>query len=443
MATGLLLRGGRVVDPSQQLDRVADIRVASGRIRELGNLQPQPGERILDVSGLVVAPGFVDVHVHLREPGQEWKETIATGTSAAAAGGFTTVFCMPNTEPALDSVAVFAELRRRVDRDAIVHVHPIAAITEGRRGERAVDFDALVRAGSVGFSDDGQSTPNSEVMLRALAASKHHGIPVMVHCEDPSLAIGAMHFGEVSRRLGVRGILAAAEEIIIARDLALAEVTGGWLHVCHVSTAKGASLIRDARRAGVRVTAEITPHHLVCDDEWIAGERTFVDGRGGSDRSGAPRDPDTKVNPPLRTSTDARALRDAFQRGDIDLIATDHAPHADTEKAGRSFETAAFGFTGSELALPVMLELVRAGRVTLSQLIRGLSCTPGRLWNLDAGTLRPGATADIAVFDMDEAWRAHPDRYLSRGSNSPVRGLELQGRVKWTFVGGHERYCDC
>ena len=396
----------------------------------------------VDVDGLVVTPGFVDVHVHLREPGQEWKETLATGTAAAAAGGFTTVFCMPNTEPALDSVAALAELRRRADREAIVRVVPIAAISEQRRGERAVDYETLARYGVAGFSDDGQSTLDSSIMMEALDASRRFGVPVMVHCEDPALANGAMHDGAVAGRLGVPGIPAAAEEIYIDRDLTLARLTGGWLHVCHVSTAKGAERIGAARREGVQVTAEVTPHHLVMNDEWVATDPTSIGSPGEERPAGLRANPDAKVNPPLRTHGDANALVDALTSGVIDLVATDHAPHAAPEKRGRSFADAALGLSGSEFALPLMLDLVRAGRLALFDVVRALSCTPARLWNLAGGTLRPGAKADIAIFDVDEPWCAIGSRLISRGSNTPLLGTELKGRVKWTIIDGDERHCD-
>jgi dihydroorotase len=437
---GLLLRGGRVVDPSGAVDQVADVRVQDGVVAAIGTLDPEPVDRVVDVSGLVVAPGLIDVHVHLREPGQEWKETVATGTAAAAAGGFTTVFCMPNTEPALDSVVALEELRRRINRDALVTVRPIAAISEGRRGQRAVDFDALATAGAVGFSDDGETTRDSGIMRQALEASRVLGLPVMVHCEDAGLTGGAMHDGEASRKLGVRAISAAAEEVIIARDVALAALTGGWLHVCHVSTAAGADLVGAAKRRGARVTAEVMPHHLTMTDEWVAGCRKLANVDEPAGPIAKPAHPDTKVNPPLRTGSDACRLLKALKQGTIELVATDHAPHARPEKQGSSFLNAAFGLIGSELALPLMLALVRAGEMTLSEVVAYLSVVPARLWALDAGTLNPGAPADIVVFDPDETWRAEPGQLVSRGANTPLIEIELRGRAKLTFVGGDERH---
>jgi dihydroorotase len=438
----LVLRGGRVVDPRSGLDGRADVRVRGGTVADVGLLRPEALERVVDIDGLTIAPGLVDVHVHLREPGQEWKETIGSGTAAAAAGGFTTLFCMPNTEPALDSVAALEELKRRTSRDAAVTVRPIATISEGRRGARVVDYDALVAAGAVGFSDDGDSTRDSQVMRAGLRASRRLGVPVMVHCEDATLATGAMHEGDISRGLDLPGLPAAAEEIVIARDVALAELTGGWLHVCHVTTARGTELIAAARDTGARVTAEVMPHHLTMSDAWVAGRRTLELVSEPNGARGRPADPDTKVNPPLRPPSDSVALLDALRAGKIEIVATDHAPHAVCEKAGRSYFAAAFGFSGSEVALPLMLALVRTGALSVSDVVRTMSATPARLWGLDAGTLRTGARADIVVFDPEERWVAAPERMVSRGVNTPLRGMALQGRVKMTLVGGDERYRD-
>ena len=440
VSRSLLLRGGRVVDPSRALDCIADVRVQDGVVTAVGLLAPEPAERTLDVDGLVVAPGLIDVHAHLREPGQEWKETIETGTAAAAAGGFTTVFCMPNTEPALDSVVALEELKRRTARDALVTMHPIAAVSEGRRGDRAVDFEALAAAGAVGFSDDGETTRHSGIMREALDASRRLGVPVMVHCEDPGLTGGAMHEGETSRRLGLQAIPAAAEEIIIARDMALAALTGGWLHVCHVSTGLGADLIGAAKRHGIRVTAEAMPHHLTMTDDWVGGCRTLVNVEEPAGDITMVADSDTKVNPPLRTATDSRRLLRGLKQGTIDLVATDHAPHARPEKQGRSFSSAAFGLAGSEFALPIMMSLVRAGEMTLSDVVSFLSLVPARLWGLGSGTLKPGAPADIVVFDPNECWRVEPERLVSRAANTPLVEMELRGRVQMTIVGGDERH---
>ncbi len=442
MTGATLLRGGHVVDPSLGIDGRADVRLRDGHVAAVGKLQPADGESVLDVDGLVVTPGWIDVHVHLREPGQEWKETIGTGTQAAAAGGFTSVFCMPNTQPALDSVAALEELQRRIVRDATVRVHPIATISEGRRGRRAADYEALARAGAVGFSDDGESTADSGIMSEALRASARLGLPVMVHCEDPYLIGGAMHEGDVSARLGVRGIPAAAEEIFIERDLALAAATGGWLHACHVSTGKGIADIARARRAGVKVTAEVMPHHLVMSDEWVGGSRNLeLVGDVGRDDA-RPADPDTKVNPPLRPPSDAAALLEALRAGEFEIISTDHAPHAASEKQGKSLQAAAFGLSGSEFALPSLMALYHAGLLSLSEIVAAISIRPARLWGLPGGTLRPGSVADVTVFDPSQRWTPRRHALLSRGTNSPLVDLELQGKAKLTFVQGDVRHRD-
>lgn len=435
-----LIQGARVIDPANGIDSVADLLVQDGRVVSVGEIEPPVGARIFDAAGLLVMPGLIDVHVHLRDPGQTWKETIATGTEAAAAGGFTTIFCMPNTDPALDSRKVLDDLRERVEQTGSVRVHPIAAITEGRKGERLVDFAELAAAGAVGFSDDGDTTLDSSLMREALSASRELGLPVMVHCEDRYLARGTMHEGKVSRALGLPGIPAEAEEIVIARDLALARMTGGWLHVCHVSIGRGAALIRRAKAEGVRVTAEVMPHHLMMDDRWVAGQRRLLNVVEASGPEAAAADPNTKVNPPLRPAAESRALLTALRDGTIDLIATDHAPHALAEKGARSFKEAAFGMSGLEFALPLMLGLVRAGHLTLSDLVTAASVRPARLWKLRAGSLAVGAAADLIVVDPEQRWTVSPDVLRTKSANTPLLGMTLQGRVRLTLVGGEERH---
>jgi dihydroorotase len=441
MNHAMLLRGGHVVDPSLALDGVADIRIRDGLVVELGQLEPAPGELPLDLSGLVVAPGFIDVHTHLREPGQEWKETLATGTAAAAAGGFATVFCMPNTTPALDSVVMLDEFWRRVRRDAVVRSFPIGTISEGRRGRQVVDYDAMARAGAVGFSDDGDSTIDSGVMRAALEASRRLNLPVMVHCEDHGLLGGSMSEGETSRLLSLRGLPAIAEEIMIERDMLLAKATGGWLHVLHVSTDWGARRIAQMRQARVHVTAEVMPHHLVMADDWVAGRRDFVNG-AIQDPSHEQSDPDTKVNPPLRTREDARGLIKALRGGVFDLVSTDHAPHAMIEKQGRTFGGAAFGMSASEFALPTMLTFVRDGTLSMSEMVRLMCTAPARMWRLPTGSLAPGRPADVVAFDPNETWTPERARLVSRSTNTPLLGVSLQGKVKLTLVGGDIRFRD-
>lgn len=436
----ILIKGGRVVDPASGIDTVTDLLVGDGRVAEVDTNIRFARAEVFPADGLVVAPGLVDLHVHLRVPGFESKETVATGTAAAAAGGFTTICCMPNTRPPLDSVEVLRDLAETVAREAVVRIHPIAAISQGREGEEPVDYDALTEAGAIGFSDDGDTCRSSAVMRVALEASTRLGRPIMVHCEDKALADGAMNEGAVSKRLGISGIPPEAEEIIIARDLLLARLTSGWLHVLHVSTGYGAELVRRAKSEGIRVTAEVMPHHLVMSDEWVAGERTLLNTNEPPGPRGEAGDPNTKVNPPLRTAADARQLLTSLQDGTFDIVATDHAPHAQPEKTGTTFENAAMGMSGSELALPTMLALVRAGHLTLTDLIEKMSVAPARLLNLPLGTLAPGSIADLTVFDPEERWRVSPDVLRTKSANTPLLGMEMQGRVRLTLVDGQERY---
>ena len=435
-----LLRGGRVIDPAAGIDEVADVRISDGVIQEVGAELSTSYARVFDAEGCVVAPGLIDLHVHLREPGGEAKETIATGTAAAAAGGFTSVCCMPNTSPALDSVEMLRHLTEITARDARVNVFPIAAITLGRAGATPVDFAGLAAAGAVGFSDDGDTTRNSAIMRLALETSRLVDRPVMVHCEDKPLASGAMHEGAIARHLGISGIPAEAEEIIIARDLMLARLTGGRLHVCHVSTARGATMIQQAKDDGTNVTAEVMPHHLLMDDRWVGGDRQLRNVDEPSGRSVAPGDPQTKVNPPLRTLADTEGLLSALQSGTFDVVATDHAPHAAPEKEGSSFERAAFGMSGSEFALPLMLALVRAQRLSMTELVRRMTIEPARILRMPLGTLARGAAADVVVFDPDETWIVERDRLATKSTNTPLLGMTLRGRVKLTLVSGEERY---
>jgi dihydroorotase len=440
MTNALLIRGGRILDPANGIDQVGDLLIRDGKIAAVGNRLDAGDADVFDADGLVVTPGLIDLHVHFRTPGFEQKETIASGTAAAAAGGFTAVCCMPNTRPALDSVEVLHALNETIARDGSVRVFPIATITKSRASEEAVDFDALADAGAIGFSDDGDSTRDSKLMRAALEASVRLDRPVMVHCEDWTLADGAMNEGDVSRSLGIKGIPPEAEEIIIARDLLLASLTGGWLHVCHVSTARGAEMIRQAKAAGVHVTAEVMPHHLVMSDDWVAGDRTLYNTQEPPGAPGTPADPNTKVNPPLRPVRDTEGLLAALQGGIFDIIATDHAPHAAPEKQGSTFEKAAMGMSGLELALPTMLALVRAGHLALEDVIRRLTIEPARLLRMPLGTLSAGAVADVCVFDPEERWQVTPETLKTKSPNTPLLGMTLQGRVRLTLVDGEVRH---
>jgi dihydroorotase len=435
----LVIRNGRVIDPAQRLDAVADILLQDGRVRAIAvrgqaELGRPDGAVELDADGLVVCPGFIDLHAHLREPGFEYKETIATGTRAAAAGGFTTVCCMANTNPPIDTRATVEYVLRTAAREGVIRVLPVAAITRGLAGCELTEMADLAEAGAVGFSDDGKPVVSGQVMRRAMEYASMLGRPIMPHLEDPSLAEGGvMNEGPVATRLGLRGIAPEAEEVELYRDLALARLTGCHLHVLHVSTAGSVELLRRAKERGIRVTAEVTPHHLTLTDELVAGQW----------RSAAwrlePYDTRTKVNPPLRSAADVRAVLDGLKDGTIDCIATDHAPHADVDK-NVDYDSAAFGISGFETALGLLLGLVREGEITLPFLIERLTLRPAEILNLPYGRLTPGSTADVTLFDPEQEWDVDPQRFLSKGKNTPLAGATLRGKVQLTLFGGQPAY---
>ncbi|MEE8353066.1 MAG: dihydroorotase, partial [Dehalococcoidales bacterium] len=424
MTQRLLIRGGRLIDPGQKLDTVGSLFVEDGRISRLAEAEPDsPGDcDVLDAEGLVVCPGFIDLHCHLREPGQEEKETSATGTRAAARGGFTTVCCMPNTLPPLDSREVVDRLMARVARDAVVRVLPVACVTRGRNGEKLVDMASLVDAGVVGFSDDGDPVTVVGVMRRALELSVELGRPVIDHCEDKTLtAGGVINAGAAAETLGVVGMPAHAEELLVARDLELAKATGGWLHVAHVSTESAVELVRLAKVKGLAVTAEVTPHHLTLTEEEVILSQA-----------------NAKVNPPLRTGKDVRALVDGLRDGTIDAIATDHAPHTEAEKQ-RGLADAPFGFSVLETAFGSAMSLVHAGHLPLAVLIERLTTGPARILGENGtglGTLAVGSVADITIIDTEREWLVDPAEFASKGKNTPLSGRTLKGRVVATLAGG-------
>ena len=421
----ILLRGGRVIDPSRGLDETADVLMRDGRIEAVGaGLGAPDGAAVRDVRGKVVAPGLVDVHVHLREPGNEDEETIATGARAAAAGGFTAVCAMPNTDPVTDNQAAVGFIVRQSLRAAFTRVYPIGAVSLGQRGERLAEFGEMVGAGAVAVSDDGRPVASSHLMRTALAYARTFGIPVADHCEEPTLAAGgAMHEGLVATRLGLKGIPAAAEEIMVARDCLLAELTGGHVHLCHMSSRGSAELIRRAKARGVAVTAEVTPHHL-----------TLTDGACEA------FDTNAKMNPPLREAADVAALRAALKEGVIDCIASDHAPHAYDEKE-TAFDDAPFGIVGLETAFGVAYtELVEGGVLTLPELIDRMSTAPARVFHLPGGTLRAGAPADVVVIDPGARWTVDAAAFCSKSRNTPFGGRRLTGRSVLTIVNGRPVY---
>ena len=417
----LLLTGGRVIDPSQDLDETLDLLIADGVVAEVGrDLDGGEDAEVRELSGLVVAPGLVDVHVHLREPGGEHKETIGTGAWAAVVGGYTSICAMPNTDPPIDDPAAVGYVLAQGGRAGAARVYPVGAVSIGQRGERLTLVGEMVEAGAVAISDDGRPVSDSGLMRLALEYSATFGIPVADHCEDLALSRGgSMHEGIVSTRLGITGIPAAAEDVMIARDLFLAELTGGHLHVQHVSTCNGVWMIRAARERGVRVTAEATPHHFALTHEAVLGYRT-----------------EAKVNPPLRTEDDRAAVREGVGDGTLDCIATDHAPHHYDEKE-QAFEDAPFGLVGLETALGLgITELVDDGVLTLPELIHRMSTAPARAFNLPGGTLERGAAADLVVFDPEEQWTVDPSQFVSKSRNTPFAGRELRGRTRMTIVGG-------
>ncbi len=438
----VLIRGGRIIDPSRDLDREGDLLIRGGKVAYVGEVPAEERARATDLSeidarGLIVAPGFVDLHCHLREPGQEEKETIATGSRAAAAGGFTTICCMPNTSPPVDSLSVVEYVHRAAEAVGAARVLCIAAVSKGRAGKELTEMAELAGAGVVGFSDDGAPVASSLLMRNALAYSSALGRPIIDHCEDPELVRGAqMNEGPVATRLGLKGAPAAAEEILVARDVALAEFTGGWLHVAHLSCARAVAIVRDAKARGVRVTAEVAPHHLVMTDDLVLGRwPTFP----GSQVKHLPYDTNTKVNPPLRSQADVAALIEGLRDGTIDAIATDHAPHHQVDKVCE-YEFAAPGLVGLETALPALLLLVEQGRLTLSEVIRALTVGPARILGREVGTLRPGAPGDVVIFDPNRAWQVTAEALLSKGKNTPFLGETVRGKVVATLREGRPIY---
>jgi dihydroorotase len=435
----VLLRGGRVLDPATGLDELADVRVAGGLVRDIDpSLSPMPGERVFQGEGCLVTPGWIDAHVHLRDPGLTHKEDLQSGADAALAGGFVRVCAMPNTNPALDSAERVADI---VARGAATgaRVHPIGTISLGRQGVDLAPLRAMAQAGAIGFSDDGDSTRSEDVMRAALTLSRELRRPIMVHCEDPELARGgAMHRGAVSQRLGDAGIPPEAEESYIERDIALARETGGWLHVLHVSTARGAQLVEEAKRDGVWVTAEVMPHHLLLTDEWVAGARRFA-GESHALSSRPSPDPQAKVNPPLRPEADALGLRAALKRSAFDFMATDHAPHAAADKPD-DLRRAASGMTGLEVAIPQMARLVEQGALDWPAVVDWFTHSPARTLHLEGGALQVGALADITVIDPARAWTIDATTLRSRSKNSPLLGLTLRGRAVLTLVEGNVRH---
>lgn len=424
--TRLLIRGGRVLDPGTGRDGVADVLVEDGRLARVARGIDAGNAAVVDAADRIVFPGFIDLHVHLREPGFEYKESILSGAQAAAAGGFTAVCAMPNTDPVNDHRSVTRWIADRAREAGFARVHPIGSITKGMRGEELSEFGEMQEAGAVAVSDDGRWVANGSVMRRALEYARLFDLPVATHAEDETLSHrGAMHEGRVSTRLGLSAQPGEAESIAIARDLALCELTGARLHVCHVSTARSVAVIRDAKARGVRVTCEATPHHLLLTDEEVARSSFSTH---------------TKVNPPLRSARDVEALVDGLLDGTIDAIATDHAPHHADEKAA-DYESAPFGMIGLETAAPLFYtHLVATGRVPLARMAELFASGPARAFSLSGGALAEGAEADLTVFDPAVESEIDPRTFRSRARNTPFTGVRVKGAVAATIASGREIY---
>jgi dihydroorotase len=416
----LLLKNGRVIDPGSGTDEVLDVWIEDGLIAGLDRDISAEGATEIDLSGLVVCPGFLDIHVHLREPGQEWKETIATGTRAAARGGFTGVACMPNTKPVNDCQSVTEFIVAQARTQGAVPVYPIGCVTKGMRGEELAEMEDMLDAGACAFSDDGLPVSTALMMRRALEYSKVFGVPIIDHCEEPVLVDGGvMNEGAVSTALGLRGWPATAEDLVANRDILLAEDTGGHAHIAHMSTARSAAFVREAKRRDVRVTCEASPHHLALTDEAVREYDTHA-----------------KMNPPLRRELDREGLVEALADGTVDAIATDHAPHHVDEKCVE-FSQAPFGVVGLETAVSVCLDrLVHGGAIGLPRLVELFTTGPARVMGLAKGRLAKGEEADVTVLDLERRVTVDPDEFASKGRNTPFAGWELRGVPVMTVVGG-------
>ncbi len=424
----LLLKGGRVVDPRRKVDAVLDVLLADGVVAEVGKKLDPRGAQVLEMKGLVVCPGFIDLHTHLREPGREDKETIATGTRAAAAGGFTAVCAMPNTDPVNDNAGITRAILEKARSEGVVRVYPIGAITRGSKGEELAEYGDLRDAGCVAVSDDGRPVVSARVMRRALEYARAFDLTVIDHCEEPSLfEKAAMNEGPVSTLLGLRGVPAAGEAIIVERDVMLAELTGGKVHIAHASAAASVDAVRRGKARGVRVSAEATPHHLLLIDQLVKDNAY---------------DTATKMNPPLRSEQDRQALLAGLVDGTIDCIATDHAPHSVDDKKVE-YDQAAFGIVGLETAVALCLDrLVSKGLLTLPKLVALLSANPARILGLPGGTLAPAGPADVTVLDLARRRQVEPGRFESKGRCTPFAGWNLKGWPVMTIVGGQVAWKD-
>lgn len=426
MIKGIIIKNGRIIDPSQSIDEKGDVLVGKGIIKKCGGTLSEEGYEIIDASGMVVCPGFIDLHCHLREPGFEEKETIKSGSAAAVKGGYTTICCMPNTNPPIDNEASITAILKKAAENVGIRVLPIGSITKGREGKELSAMGEMAEAGAVAFSDDGSSVADSSLLQKAMEYSRIFGLPIIEHCEDSSLAKGGqINEGITATKLGLKGIPNAAEDIMIARDISLAQTTGAKLHIAHVSTKGGVEIIRNAKEQGVDVTAEVTPHHLTLTEDYVGDYNT-----------------DAKVNPPLRTSRDIEALIEGLKDGTIDIIATDHAPHTINDKLCE-FCFAPFGISNFETALGMLMGLVASGKIDLNTLISKLTYEPAKLLcgeHKKLGTLKESAAADITIFDPEEEWVVKSKDFISKGKNTPLDGARLKGKVKFVIAGGKTTY---
>ena len=421
--SALLIQNGRVIDPSQSLDRVMSVLVEHGKIAGY-DAAPEQGMKTIDAAGKIVSPGLIDMHVHLREPGREEDETIASGTAAALAGGFTSIACIPNTEPPIDTRASVEFILHQAERAAQANVFVVACVSKGREGKELAEIGQLVQAGAVAFSDDGSPVYDPELMRRAFEYCQMFGKPILNHAEVRELTHGGvMHEGVVSLTLGLTGMPSAAEDVMVSRDIALAEATGGRIHVMHVSTAGSVELIRRAKRREVRVTTEVCPHHFTLTDECL---RSF--------------DSNFKMSPPLRAESDVEACIDGLKDGTIDVICTDHAPHAE-EKKMQELDLAPFGIVGLETALGLVItQLIEPGHLDWPTALAKMTINPARILGIDKGTLRVGADADITIIDPAAPWRVDPRKFRSKSANTPFGGWNLRGRADTVLVGGKVKY---
>lgn len=417
---GTLIRNGRVIDPASGKDGIYDVLIEDGTIVSVDASIPEGNNDIIEAAGCFVMPGLVDLHVHFREPGFEYKETIKTGSMAAAHGGVTTVFPMPNTKPVIDSVDMYDKVQKIIDRDAVVNVHQVASVTLGQQGEAPVDVAALKKAGCIAISEDGKSVMNSQVYREAMKAAAAEDVLVMAHCEDKNLVNGgALNEGVASRRYHVNGITNAVEDVIVARDILLSKETGCRLHLCHCSTADSVKLIKAAKDEGLKVTGEVCPHHfMLCDEDIIEDNADY------------------KMNPPLRSRADMEAVREGLRNGTMDVISTDHAPHSAEEKA-KPIGAAPFGITGIETSLCLTYTgLVLTGILTPMQMVEKMSYNPAKIAGIDRGTLLPGRPADIIIVNVDDEIVIDRNDFVSKGHNTPFDGYKVKGIVEYTIVGG-------